>query len=156
MSSCAHPEHRHQTTELVADASAHCLARGLRLTPLRKRVLELVADSHGPAKAYDLLDQLRGVHDGAAPPTVYRALDFLLEHGFVHKVESINAYVACPHPGGTHTAQFLVCDRCGSAVELDSAELPSLLASLARERHFAAERLVVEVHGTCSACIGSV
>jgi Fur family transcriptional regulator, zinc uptake regulator len=83
---------------------------------------------------------------------VYRALDFLLDAGFVHKVESINAFVACPHPGGVHAAQFLVCDQCGAAIEIDSASLPTQLEQIAKAQAFTAKRMVVEVHGLCAAC----
>jgi Fur family transcriptional regulator, zinc uptake regulator len=131
---------------------AQCLALGLRFTPLREKVLELITLSHGPVKAYTLLEQLKNEHEAAAPPTVYRALEFLLEHGFVHKVESINAFVACPHPSGAHLAQFLVCDQCGTAIELEGQSLPKLLIELATAQNFLAEKLVVEVHGRCRNC----
>lgn len=152
MTLCANPNHHHNAPALVEEVRAKCAALGLRFTPLREKVLELIANASGPSKAYTLLEQLRTEHDSAAPPTVYRALEFLLEHGFVHKVESINAFVACPHPGGTHLAQFLVCDQCGTAIELEGEMLPKLLTELAVAQQFSAERLVVEVHGRCINC----
>ena len=152
MTLCANPHHHHDADALIAEVRAKCLALGLRFTPLREKVLELIANASGPSKAYTLLEQLRSEHDSAAPPTVYRALEFLLEHGFVHKVESINAFVACPHPSGTHLAQFLVCDQCGTAIELEGEMLPKLLTELAVAQQFSAERLVVEVHGRCINC----
>ena len=152
MTHCANPHHHHDAAALIKEVRAKCTALGLRFTPLREKVLELIANSSGPSKAYTLLEQLRTEHDSAAPPTVYRALEFLLEHGFVHKVESINAFVACPHPGGTHLAQFLVCDQCGTAIELEGEMLPKLLTELAVAQQFSAERLVVEVHGRCINC----
>ena len=152
MTLCANPHHHHDASALIEEVRAKCVALGLRFTPLREKVLEFIANASGPSKAYTLLEQLRSEHDSAAPPTVYRALEFLLENGFVHKVESINAFVACPHPGGTHLAQFLVCDQCGSAIELEGEMLPKLFTELAVAQRFSAERLVVEVHGRCSNC----
>ena len=152
MTHCANPHHHHNAPALIEEVRAKCAALGLRFTPLREKVLELIANAAGPSKAYSLLEQLRTEHDSAAPPTVSRALEFLLEHGFVHKVESINAFVACPHPGGTHLAQFLVCDQCGTAIELEGEMLPKLLTELAVAQRFSAERLVVEVHGRCNKC----
>ena len=152
MTLCANPNHHHDAHALIEEVREKCAALGLRFTPLREKVLELIANATRPSKAYTLLEQLRTEHDSAAPPTVYRALEFLLEHGFVHKVESINAFVACPHPGGTHLAQFLVCDQCGSAIELEGEMLPKLLTELAVAQQFSAERIVVEVHGRCMNC----
>ena len=152
MTLCANPHHHHNAPALIEEVREKCAALGLRFTPLREKVLELIANASGPSKAYTLLEQLRTEHDSAAPPTVYRALEFLLEHGFVHKVESINAFVACPHPSGTHLAQFLVCDQCGSAIELEGEILPKLLTELAVAQQFSAERIVVEVHGRCMNC----
>jgi Fur family transcriptional regulator, zinc uptake regulator len=153
MTICGHTDHHHHAADVLQVARAQCDARGLRLTPLRERVLELIAEHHGPAKAYDLLDALKRSHASAAPPTVYRAIDFLVDAGFVHKVESLNAYVACPHPGGLHSAQFLICDRCGSAIEIDGESLPELLTSIALAQNFVAKKLVVEVHGDCQSCL---
>ncbi|KAB2901319.1 MAG: transcriptional repressor [Dokdonella sp.] len=144
--------HRHDAGAFVAEVEQACLARGLRLTPLRLRVLELVAAAAKPVKAYDLLDQLRDEHGSAAPPTVYRALDFLLGHGFIHKLESINAFVGCHHPAEAHQVPFLICDVCASAVELCDARVATLLGSQARERGFVPRAQTLEVHGTCADC----
>jgi Fur family transcriptional regulator, zinc uptake regulator len=152
MKKCAHPHHHHDTESLLREVRERAESLGLRFTPLRAKVLELIANSSGPAKAYDLLERLKHEHDSAAPPTVYRAIEFLLEHGFVHKVESINAFIACPHPSGQHVAQFLVCDQCGSATELESEQLPEMLRALASAQNFNADKLIVEVHGQCANC----
>ena len=152
MTTCTHSHHHHDSASLLAHARHYCELHNLRLTPLREQVLTLIANSSGPAKAYALLDQLKQNHDAAAPPTIYRAVDFLLEHGFIHKIESINAFVACPHPGQSHVAQFLLCDQCKSAVEIDSSQLPELLHEIAKSQNFSAKKLVVEVHGLCSQC----
>jgi Fur family transcriptional regulator, zinc uptake regulator len=152
MTQCSDPNHSHDTTALLAEVRAKCVEMGLRFTPLREKVLELITRAHGPVKAYTLLEQLKNEHEAAAPPTVYRALEFLLDNGFVHKVESINAFVACPHPSGAHLAQFLVCDHCGTAIELEGQSLPTLLIELATAQQFSADKLVVEVHGRCRNC----
>ena len=97
--------------------------KDLRFTPLRQRVLELVWSSHKPVGAYALLDQLRDEDLGSAPPTIYRALDFLIEHGLIHRIERMNAFIGCSHPGEAHRGFFLICGECGNAEELDSAGL---------------------------------
>lgn len=127
--------------------------RGLRLTPLRHEVLSLIARARKPVKAYDLLESLRDKHAGAAPPTIYRALDFLLEHGFIHKLESINAFVSCEHPNEEHQVPFLICDVCEGATELcDDGVVAGLIAQRASTLGFRAKAQTLEVHGTCRTC----
>lgn len=144
--------HRHDARAFVREVTETCGKRGLRLTPIRLRVLELVAASKLPVKAYDLLDDLKDGPGLAAPPTVYRALDFLLEHGFIHKLESINAFVGCHHPGEAHQVPFLICDRCSSAAEICDEGVASLLNAQARDRGFTPAAQTLEVHGLCAAC----
>ena len=129
-----------------------CLRRGARLTPLRRRVLELVWAGHEAVKAYDLLAQLGA---GTKPPTIYRALDFLVAHGLVHKLESLNAYVGCPRPHNAHEGQFLICDGCGTVNEIDAPALNSQLSECAIAVGFAPQRQTVEVHGRCAVCTGA-
>ncbi len=126
--------------------------RGLRLTPLRKEVLELLAIEHKPVKAYDLLDRLREKHGNAAPPTIYRALDFLLENGFIHKLESINAFVSCHHPAEAHQVPFLICDVCSSAQEVCDERVAELIKAQARSLGFRPQAQTIEVHGVCKRC----
>ncbi|MBN8726213.1 MAG: transcriptional repressor [Xanthomonadales bacterium] len=145
-------DHHHDAEAFVAAVADACQARGLRLTPLRLRVLELIADAAKPVKAYDLLDRLKDEHSGAAPPTVYRALDFLLENRFIHKLESINAFVGCHHPNEVHQVPFLICDRCTNAIEICDERVSRLLNEQARERGFIARAQTLEVHGLCAAC----
>ena len=129
-----------------------CRERGLRLTPLRREVLGLVASARKPVKAYDLLDQLRDSHGNAAPPTVYRALDFLLEQGFIHKLESINAYVSCHHPAVAHQVPFLICDVCSGAEEVCDERVAELIEVQAKALGFRAQAQTLEVHGVCKRC----
>jgi Fur family zinc uptake transcriptional regulator len=147
---------RHDHASCVADAVsaavALCAARGVRLTDLRKRVLELVWNSHQPIGAYAVLDTLRQEGLGSAPPTVYRALDFLLENGLVHRIESLNAFVGCAHPGERHRGLFLICTSCRDALEIDDAKVTRTVAATAGERGFAVQDVTVEVAGICADC----
>jgi Fur family zinc uptake transcriptional regulator len=154
---CTHPEHHvHDSPAFVAEVERQCGLRGLRLTAIRANALQLIADAGRPIKAYDLLDRMRQTHDGAAPPTVYRALDFLLEHGFIHKLASINAFVACHHPGSAaHAVPFLICDRCHSAVELEDEKVAGLLDARARALGFVPRAQTVEMHGVCADCVAA-
>jgi Fur family zinc uptake transcriptional regulator len=137
----------------VAEVERACEARGLRLTPIRANALRLIADAGRPLKAYELLDLMKATHDGAAPPTVYRALDFLLENGFIHKLASINAFVGCHHPGAAqHAVPFLICDRCHSATELEDEQIVGALELRARALGFAPRAQTLEVHGLCADC----
>jgi Fur family zinc uptake transcriptional regulator len=147
-----HHDHPHNADAFVGAVSSACELRGLRLTPLRLRVLELIAAQSKPIKAYDLLDRLKDEHGGAAPPTVYRALDFLLEHRFIHKLESINAFVGCHHPNEAHQVPFLICDVCANAIEICDERVSKLLGEQARERGFGARAQTLEVHGVCADC----
>lgn len=136
----------------LADAENVCTLRGARLTALRRRVLELVWESHKPLGAYELLDMLRRGGRRAAPPTVYRALEFLLEQGLVHRVASLNAFIGCARPGHEGPVQFLICQRCGSAAELDDPAITRAIARSAAARGFAPRRHTIEVTGTCPNC----
>lgn len=144
---CTDPQHHvDDAAAFVRAVERACSERGLRLTPIRAHVLGLIADAGRPLKAYDLLDQVRegGGPGAAAPPTVYRALDFLLANGFIHKLQSVNAFVACHHPStAQHSVPFLICDRCHSAVELEtrrwlqpSTAAPARWASCRRRRRW--------------------
>jgi len=155
---CSSPDHHvHDAAGFVSAVERACSERGLRLTEIRARVLVMVADAGKPIKAYDLLDQVReGEGAGAAaPPTVYRALDFLLANGFIHKLESVNAFVACHHPNAAqHSAPFLICDGCHKAVELEDEHVVATLDAQARALGFSPQTQTLEVHGLCAECAG--
>ncbi|GEK46613.1 transcriptional repressor [Bisbaumannia pacifica] len=138
--------------QLLERAERQCQARGARFTPIRRRVLALIADSPGGLKAYDLLDRLALEHAAARPPTVYRALDFLIEQGLVHRIESLNAYVACPCPEHAHGFQLLICRHCGRVEELHLDDVDAQLAGRARELGFRVERQTIELLGSCDDC----
>ena len=147
-------KHKHDVCVSTALSTAEktCQERGNRLTPIRRRVLELVWENHEPVKAYDVLQTLKQEHKGAAPPTVYRALDFLLEEGLVHKIESLNAYVGCGKPGHRDSGQFLICEKCGEVAELDDPELAKLMSKKAAQLGFSVEDKVIELKGRCADC----
>jgi Fur family zinc uptake transcriptional regulator len=160
---CIDPHHHVDDAQsFVAVVERACQERGLRLTPIRARVLSLIAEQGKPIKAYDLLDRIRAdkIEDqdsvgAAAPPTVYRALDFLLANGFIHKLESVNAFVACHHPNtAQHSVPFLICNRCHNAVELEDERIVALLDEKARALGFVPQAQTLEVHGICSRCSG--
>jgi Fur family zinc uptake transcriptional regulator len=139
----------------VAVAGELCAAREVRLTSLRRRVLELVWGSHRPVGAYEILDLLRADGRSSAPPTVYRALEFLLDQGLVHRIESRNAYIGCVSPGDSHTGQFVICGRCGDAVELHDDDIAAAARRGAERLGFRVLGQTVEIRGLCSICVAA-
>ncbi|MES9812367.1 MAG: Fur family transcriptional regulator [Candidatus Thiodiazotropha sp.] len=147
-------DHQHCVAQALHEAESYCRKRGVRLTKLRRRVLELIWANHRPVGAYDLLQQLTLDGHKAAPPTVYRSLDFLLGNGLIHRINSLNAFVGCDHPGLEHTAQFFICRGCGQAAELDDAKIESAIADHATRIGFSIERRSIEITGICTHCEG--
>jgi Fur family zinc uptake transcriptional regulator len=142
-----------ETESLLDRAAAICEARGGRLTALRREVLGLILAAPGPTGAYELLDRLRATRRGAAPPTVYRALDFLLAHGLIHKLERLAAFVGCvAHEHEAHAAQFLICTGCHRVIELEDPGMSHALADAAGRAGFCLRRATVEAEGLCAAC----
>jgi Fur family zinc uptake transcriptional regulator len=150
--SIAPHDHDRCIADALGMAEEVCQKRGARLTPLRRRVLELVWNSHRPVGAYTILDDLREGDKGAAPPTVYRALDFLMEQGLIHRIESLNAFVGCDHPEDRHVSQFLICTRCNAAVEIEDRGIANAVKKSAAEAGFSVNRFTIELQGTCPAC----
>ena len=138
--------------DYIGAAHEVCQQRGVRLTALREQVLRLIVEAEKPIKAYDLLDELKTSPTNAAPPTVYRALDFLVENHLVHRLESLNAFVACGHPEHPHEGQFLICDSCDTTLELEDGTLSGQVAQAASAAGFSVSRQTVEVRGTCKEC----
>lgn len=151
LASCALPSSE-QVARFLEQAEALCDRRNLRFTELRKQVLELVCKAEQPLGAYQLLDELRDSGRSAAPPTVYRALDFLLEQGLVHRLATNNTYLACAHPQRPHAAVFLVCSACGHTREVHTPGVIDELGKLADQFEFAINHASVEVTGLCSRC----
>ena len=133
-------------------AQAHCHAHGAQLTALRREVLELLLLRGGSAKAYDLQDDMRARHGRMAPTTVYRALEFLMDAGLVHRIDTLNAFLGCDAPGHAHVAQFLVCRNCQRVAELDDPTLNRVLAEKSRSMGFRIEPSALEIKGLCNDC----
>ena len=149
---CPH-DHRQCVSDALAAAEQVCERNGARLTALRKRVLELVWQSHRPMGAYDLLETLAREDDRRpAPPTVYRALDFLQEHGLVHRIASLNAFIGCDSPEHTHQGHFLICRQCRVAIELDQSLIQPTIRRVAEQQGFTVEAETVEISGLCAHC----
>lgn len=149
-----HACHDHHTciSDALHAAEEACLQADARLTPARRRVLELLWESHQPAKAYDVLTRLQQEMPSAKPPTVYRALDFLLEHRLIHKIERLNAFVGCQHPQEAEACAFLICTECGDTQEMPHQPLTPAMQDALVKRGFAAQHISVEVTGLCKSC----
>ncbi len=137
----------------IRAASRACEEQGARMTELRALVLRLILEADAPLTAYGILDRLKERRQGAVPPTVYRALDFFMALGLVHKIERLNAYVFCHGSGAhNHPVQFLICRRCGAVAELEDHDVSAALAHAAEKAGFRAAIATVELDGTCAAC----
>jgi Fur family zinc uptake transcriptional regulator len=153
-------EFSRRTESLLNQAEAICEQRGANLTELRRHVLGMILDAASPTGAYELLDRLRQTRRGAAPPTVYRALDFLLEQGLIHRLERLSAFVGCVSgctvdPDGeshAHAAQFLICGKCGRVVEMQDHDVATILTRAAKEAGFSITSATIEAEGVCSSC----
>lgn len=149
------PDHDHGrcTTDAIAHAERVCRDRGQKFTPIRRLVLEALSSSHRPLGAYEVIDALATHMARPAPITVYRALDFLIENGLVHRIESRNAFLACAHDhDAASMVAFLICDRCGSVGEIAATPATQSLNDAARQSGFTPKLSVVEITGTCAHC----
>jgi len=133
-------------------ADAHCAAKGLRFTSVRRKALEILLQEHRALGAYDLLEILREEGFGSQPPVAYRAIDFLVGNGFAHKVEKLNAFVACSKPGEPHSPAFMICRTCDLVVEAISGPARSMIGKAANKVGFKIEKSVIEVEGICCSC----
>jgi len=146
--------HDHSTciSDTVAAVAARCTADGLQLTPVRRRVLEILLERHRALGAYEILDVLRDEGLGSQPPVAYRALEFLTKHGFAHRIERLNAFAACSHPGADHAAAFLICTGCGVVAEAVPDAARAALSQTAQTVGFTISRSVIEAEGLCPSC----
>ena len=142
-------DHAHCVASALAAAEKTCAAQGLQLTPVRRRVLEILLESHAAMGAYDVLARLDAEGLGSKPPVAYRALGFLVENGFAHRVERLNAFIACAHPGAAHEPAFMICRGCGTVAE---AQMQAAMAAPAAQSGFVVEQTVMEAEGLCPAC----
>jgi Fur family zinc uptake transcriptional regulator len=133
-------------------AAARCAEGRLQLTPVRRRVLEILLEAHAAQGAYDVLERLSAEGMGSQPPVAYRALKFLTDHGFAHRIERLNAYVACAHPEAAHDPGFMICRTCGLVAEAPIEPARSALGRSAAETGFTIEKTVMEAEGLCPSC----
>ena len=148
----AFAEHNHRRCIAggIDAAERACAEAGLRLTPVRRRTLEILLDAHEALGAYEVLERLSAEGFGSKPPVAYRALGFLVDHGLAHRIERLNAFVACAHPGDAHAPAFLICRACRTVAETESAA--PALARGAAAAGFRIEQTVMEAEGLCPAC----
>lgn len=145
-------DHDDCVQDALSRADQICAERNLRFTELRRKVLEIVWESHGPVKAYDILGKLDSRIAAIKPPTVYRALDFLAENGLVHRLDSLNAFVGCSHPLKHDECYFLICSDCGEAKECCNAALRDVISETSRRNGFEAAHITLEITGECQDC----
>jgi Fur family zinc uptake transcriptional regulator len=145
-------DHSRCTGDALARAEALTAANGSRLTPVRRRALEILLEAHRAMGAYDMLNRLAGDGFGNQPPVAYRALDFLVEQGFAHRIQRLNAFTACMHPGEDHTPAFLICRACNRVAEAPADPLCAALDTAAAGLGFTVERSTIEALGLCPAC----
>lgn len=142
-------DHSSCVRSALAAAEATCTQHSVQLTPIRRRVLEILLENHAAMGAYDVLARLDAEGLGSKPPVAYRALTFLIEQGFVHRIERLNAFIACAHPGATHDPAFMICRVCGNVAE---AQADTAMDKTAAESGFRVEQTVIEAEGLCPAC----
>lgn len=142
-------DHRSCVRSALGAADAACAERRVQMTPVRRRVLEILLENHAAMGAYDVLARLDAEGLGSKPPVAYRALTFLVEQGFVHRIERLNAFIACAHPGTAHDPAFMICRGCGSIAE---AQAEAALAESAAQSGFQVEQTVIEAEGLCPSC----
>lgn len=151
MTSCHN--HQHCIDDAMNNARNLCIEKGTRLTALREQVLALVWQSHKPLGAYDLIDMLAEASGRRiAPPTVYRALDFLLGMKVIHRINSLNAYIGCPSPSTDHPNYFLICTQCHTASECNDSTLCQHIEQLGQQQQFEIQQQWLEILGCCQEC----
>ncbi len=150
MSTCEN--HKININEALKKAENICNKKGVKLTKLRQKVLTLILKNHGYVKAYDLLNDLKKSDASAKPPTVYRSLDFLMEHGFIHKIQSLNAFVGCSHPDEHEDCYFLICKECKNIEECCSNKVKKVLTSTSGKNNFSPNQVTLEITGICQDC----
>lgn len=159
---CAAPDiafaaHDHAlcASDVLVRADALAVTSGARMTPVRRRVLEILLEEHKALGAYDVLQRLAAEGFGNQPPVAYRALEFLVDLGLVHRIQRMNAFAACMHPGEAHAPVFLICSQCNTVAEASAAPVRAALDRAAEAMGFAIERSTIEALGLCPACRGA-
>ena len=153
---CQHHNHNHCIEDALQVARDICSTKGVRLTQLREQVLGLIWQSHKPLGAYTLMDMLSQASTRrVAPPTVYRALEFLLDQHLIHRINSLNAYIGCPDPKTRHQSHFLICRGCGIASECETTSLSDQITTAGQAAGFEVETQSLEIVGLCPNCHGT-
>lgn len=145
-------DHKKCVSEALGTAAQLCVVRGVQLTPIRQQVLELIWESHKAVKAYELLDRIKPLMDAAKPATIYRALDFLIEQGLIHRVESLNAFVGCNSSAHQHEQLLLICNNCQEVEERAAPEVMQALSQEIKQADFIVHSKAIEIHGICVKC----
>jgi len=145
-------DHGHCASDALSRAEAVTAAAGARLTPVRRRVLEILLEQHKALGAYEVLARLAADGFGNQPPVAYRALEFLVDHGLAHRIQRLNAFTACTHPGADHAPAFLICRECSGVAEAPAAAACDALQSSATTLGFSIERTTIEALGLCPTC----
>jgi Fur family zinc uptake transcriptional regulator len=151
-SASAKHDHAKCVSAALDTAEQLCVVRGVQLTPIRLQVLKLIWESHQAVKAYELLDRIKPLKQEAKPATIYRALDFLIEQGLIHRIESLNAFIGCHYSGQQHEQLLLICKQCHEVEERSAPEVMGALSSEIRQAHFTAHSKAIEIHGICAKC----
>ena len=139
----------------LAEADRLAVERGVRLTPVRRRTLEILLEEHRAMGAYEILDRLSADGFGSQPPVAYRALDFLVENGFAHRIRRLNAFTACVHPGTAHSPAFFICEECSAVAEAPATEVRTAMTAAADALGFRIARTSIEAVGRCPGCEAS-
>ena len=139
--------------QLLARATDICKTKNIRFTPVRQQVFTLMAEHKGAISAYDLLEKLQTFDSKAKPPTIYRALEFLLDNHFIHRIESLNSYLMCCHLGSEHPMQLLICTECKQIIELSDPVIDEAFSLKASQFQFKITNKVLEAHGICNNCL---
>lgn len=145
--------HLECSQKVIKNAEELCLKASLNLTPIRKKVLEIISSNHKPARAYDLLAKLKDAGFSDKPPTIYRALDFLIENRLVHKLNTINAYTACFNEESEEISCFLICEICQEIDEFQDEDLNKVLANIGKKRGIEIKNLNLEIGFKCQKCV---
>ena len=136
----------------IQEAEQYCKENGLNFTPVRRKVLEILLNKNTAIGAYEILDLLREAGFKNQPPVAYRALDFLVQNGFAHKIEQLNSFIGCTHPGKDHSPAFMICRNCDSVSEEEALIRNFSVSQIASKAGFTVEKAVIEARGLCHSC----
>ena len=136
----------------IQEAEQYCQENGLNFTPVRRKVLEILLQKNTAIGAYEILDLLREAGFKNQPPVAYRALEFLVQNGFAHKIEQLNSFIGCMHPGKDHSPAFMICRNCDSVSEEEALTRNFSVSQIASKAGFTVEKAVIEAQGLCHSC----